>query len=318
MRVAILDDYQDAALTSADWSRFDEAVRIERHDKHLAGADLLEALAGVEVVVAMRERTRFDADLLERLPGVRLIVTTGMANAAIDMTAARRLGIDVCGTRGYSIPAAELAFALILAFARRLPSEVANLRAGGPWQTSLGMTLRDKVLGIAGLGQLGTLVAGYGRAFGMRVVGWSRSNTPERSTELGIGHASSLDEVLAQSDVVSLHLKLTPQTRGIIGARELSLMKSSALLVNTARGELVDEDALVAALQSGSIGGAALDVFATEPLPADHPFRTLDNVIGTPHLGYVAKETYQIYFTDAVEAIAAWRAGAPVRLLNPI
>lgn len=317
MRVAILDDYQDAALASADWSRLGKEVRIERHDRHLEGESLLEALAGVEVVVAMRERTRFDADLLGRLPGARLIVTTGMANAAIDMAAARRRGIDVCGTRGYSVPAAELAFALILAFARRLPSEVANLRDGGPWQTSLGMTLRDKVLGLAGLGQLGTLVAGYGNAFGMRVVGWSRSNTPERSAELGIGHASSLDDVLAQSDVVSLHLKLTPQTRGIIGARELSLMKSTALLVNTARGELVDEDALVAALRSGSIGGAALDVFATEPLPADHPFRTLDNVIATPHLGYVAQETYRIYFTDAVEAIAAWRAGAPVRLLNP-
>ncbi|MGN6584262.1 MAG: D-2-hydroxyacid dehydrogenase family protein [Rhizobiaceae bacterium] len=317
LRCAILDDYQDVALKLADWPKL-AGIEVERFTIPVADeAKLAEMLRGFAVIIAMRERTPFRESLLSRLPDLRLLVTTGMRNASIDMEAAARQGVLVCGTGAIGGPAAELTWALLLALVRHLPAETRNFRDGGEkWQLTLGSGLEGRTLGIVGLGKLGTMVARYGLAFGMDVIAWSRSNTPEKSKALGIGFASTLDDLLKKSDVVSLHLVLNAETRGILGARELGLMKRSALLINTSRGPLVDEKALIAALQNGRLGGAGLDVFDHEPLPPDHPFRTLANVVATPHLGYVTEENYRIYFNDAVENIAAWRAGAPVRALN--
>jgi len=320
MRCAILDDYQQISRDMADWSCLDGKVRIDRFHDHVTDRDqLIERLRDYDIVVAMRERTVFDADMLDRLPQLKLLVTTGMVNASIDMEAAARLGIVVAGTRGLVGPAAELTWGLVLSIMRNIPAEVANLRAGGErWQLSVGSDLKGKTLGVAGIGKLGQLVVGYGRAFGMNVLGWSRSNTPERSAALGIGFAPTLDALLAASDVVTLHLTLTPETKGIISARELGLMKPGAVIVNTSRGPLIDETALIAALEAKRLGGAALDVFDHEPLPPDHAFRRLPNVIATPHLGYVTRETYQIYYGDAVEDLEAWLAGVPLRVLNEV
>jgi len=317
LRCAILDDYQNAALGMADWNALDGKVGLEVFAEHIEPHDLAKKLGGFEIIVAMRERTVFDEDLLSRLPKLKLLVTTGMNNASIDMKAAERLGILVCGTRGVVGPAAELAWGLLLALVRNIPSETANLRAGGePWQLSIGNGLQSKTLGVAGIGKLGRLTCGYGKAFGMDVLGWSRSLTEEKSRELGIGHVASLDTLLGASDIVCLQMTLTKETRGIIGRRELGLMRPGALLVNTARGPLVDEAALVEALREGRLGGAAVDVFDREPLPPGHPFRTLPNVVATPHLGYVTEETYRVFFGDAAEDIAAWLAGKPQRALN--
>lgn len=315
---AVLDDYQDVALGMADWSGLAPRVRVDRFDRNLGGEEAVAAaLEGYDIVVAMRERTAFPASLLERLPRLRLLVTTGMVNASIDMAAARRLGIVVSGTRGSVGPAAELAWGLLLALVRNLPTETRNLRERGErWQMSLGRDLKGKTLGVAGLGRLGQRVAGYGRAFDMNVLGWSKNNTPERCADLGIDFAPTLDELLDRSDVLSLHLTLNPETHGIVGARELARMKDDAVIVNTARGPLIEEGALIAALESGRIAGAALDVFDAEPLPDDHPYRTLPNVVATPHIGYVTRETYAIYYGDAVESIDRWLAGEPVRVLN--
>lgn len=318
-RLAILDDYQDAARVSADWSPLAGRVEIARFDHHLGDADAVAAaLADVDIVLAMRERTPFPADLLERLPRLRLIVTTGMGNAAIDMAAARARGIDVCGTRGAVGPAAELAWGLLLSVMRRIPQEAAHLRSGAPpWQRTLGRDLMGRTLGVVGLGKLGSRVARYGRAFEMEVLGWTRTDAANRCAALGITPAPTLDALLSRADAVSLHLTLTPETHHIIGARELGLMRPDAVLINTARGGLVDETALTAALSEGRLGGAGLDVFAVEPLPADHPLRRLPTVVATPHLGYVTAETYRIYHTDAVAAISAWLDGQTLRLLNP-
>lgn len=317
LRCAILDDYQDVARNLADWSKLD-GVEIKCFTSPIADeAKLAEALKGFAVIIAMRERTPFRESLLSRLPDLRLLITTGMRNASIDMEAAARQGILVCGTGAIGGPAAELTWGLLLALVRHIPAEARNFRdAGDKWQLTLGNGLEGRTLGIVGLGKLGTKVARYGLAFGMDVLAWSRSNTPERSKALGIGFAPTLDDLLRKADVVSLHLVLNAETRGILGARELGLMKKGALLINTSRGPLVDERALVAALQGGRLGGAGLDVFDHEPLPPDHPFRTLANVVATPHLGYVTEENYRIYFNDAAEDIAAWLAGAPVRALN--
>ena len=316
-RCAVLDDYQHAAAGAADWSAVLPDVAVDFIDRPIPAAERAEALAPYSIVVAMRERTPFDADLLSRLPDLKLLVTTGMGNAAIDMDAVRKHGIVVAGTRGSVGPAAELAWGLLLALMRHIPEEQANFRAGGDrWQLTLGGDLKGKTLGVVGLGKLGSRVAGYGRAFDMRVLGWSRSNTPERSAELGVEYRATLADMLPDCDVVSLHLTLTPETRGIIDAGALSLMKRDAVIVNTSRGPLIDEAALIAALRNGRIGGAGLDVFDAEPLAADHPFRTLPTVVCTPHLGYVTRETYAIYYSDAVEDIRAFLDGEPVRVLD--
>lgn len=317
IRCAVLDDYQDVARDLGDWSKLD-GVEVERFTTHVADeAKLAEMLDGFAVIVAMRERTPFGESLLSRLPGLRLLITTGMKNASIDLDAAARRGILVCGTDAIGGPAAELTWGLLLALVRHIPAETRNFRDGGSqWQLTVGNGLEGRTLGIVGLGKLGTMVARYGLAFGMDILAWSRSNTPEKSRSLGIGFAPDLDDLLRKSDVVSLHLRLNDETRGILGAREFGLMKKGAFLINTSRGPLVDEEALIAALRAGRLGGAGLDVFDHEPLPPDHPFRTLPNVVATPHLGYVTEENYRIYFNDAVEDIAAWRAGKPVRALN--
>lgn len=318
LRCAILDDYQDAALTAADWSVVEDEVGIQRFADNVADrAALAQRLAPFDIVVAMRERTIFDDELFSRLPRLRLLVTTGMVNAAIDMEAASRRGITVCGTRGSVGPAAELAWGLLLALMRNIPAENANFHAGGDrWQVSVGRDLMGRTLGVVGLGKLGQKVIGYGKAFGMDVVGWSKNSTPERCAALGVRYAARLGDLLAGSDVVTLHLTLNDETRGIMGADELATMKRTAVLINTSRGPLVDEAALVAALRTGRLGGAGLDTFDTEPLAMDHPLRGMPNVVATPHLGYVTRETYRIYYGDAVEDIRLWLAGSPPRVLN--
>ena len=315
---AVLDDYQDVARTFADWRPLSGAVDIHVFTEHFSDREALAgALAGFDIAVAMRERTPFDRWLFERLPRLKLLVTTGMRNASIDFEAAADKGVTVCGTGSTVGSTAELAWGLILALVRNIPQEVARFRDRGQWQTSVGRGLHGKKLGIVGLGNLGARVARAGIAFGMDVCGWSRSLTAERCAEFGISHAGSLDDLLRASDIVTLHVTLNAQSRGLIGAREFGLMRRGAYLVNTSRGPVVDEGALIHALRTEQIAGAAVDVYAEEPLALDHPFRGLDNLIATPHLGYVTEETYRVYYGEAVEDIAAWLAGSPVRVLRP-
>jgi phosphoglycerate dehydrogenase-like enzyme len=317
MRCVVLDDYQGVALAMADWAVLDGRVETATIREPIAEpAALVAALAGAEIVVAMRERTRFDRALLEQLPDLKLLVTTGMRNAAIDLAAAAARGVTVSGTAGSSGATAELAWGLILALLRHIPQEHNLLREGGGWQTTVGLGLEGLTLGVVGVGRLGTRMIGVAEAFGMPVIAWSRSLTPELARALGAERAASLDDLLRASDVVTLHLTLTAETRGIIGARELGLMKPEARLINTARGPLVDEAALLDALRRQRIAGAGLDVYDQEPLPADHPLRRLDNVVLTPHLGYVTEQTYRGYFSQVVEDIDAWLAGSPIRLLE--
>jgi phosphoglycerate dehydrogenase-like enzyme len=315
VRVAILDDYQGVAPESGPWERLGDAVEVTVFRDHVDDDDaLVERLRPFEVVLAMRERTPFGAARLERLPSLRLLVTTGMGNAAIDVAAATRLGITVCGTRGLPSPTAELTWALILALVRHVPAEDRALRTGG-WQHTIGTELAGRTLGVIGLGRLGTRVAAIGRAFEMDVVAWSQNLSADTAANAGV-RAVVRDELLATADVVTIHLRLSERTRGLIGAAELAAMKPGAYLVNTSRGPIVDEAALLAALREGTIAGAGLDVYDTEPLPAGHPLRSAPNTVLTPHLGYVTSGTYARYYGDAVEAIAAFGRGAPVRVLN--
>lgn len=316
MRCVVLDDYQGVAKTYADWSVLDgvETTTIREHlrDEHAVVA----AVADAEIVVVMRERTPFPARLLARLPRLRLLVTSGMRNAALDVAAANGRGVVVCGTPSSPTPPVELTWALVLGLARQLVPESLALRAGGPWQSSVGRDLAGATLGVVGLGKIGGRVAAVAQAFGMDVVAWSQHLTDERAAEAGVRRAERLPDLLAQSDVVTLHLVLSDRTRGLVGADELAVMRRSAYLVNTARAGLVDTSALVAALVAGGIAGAGLDVYDEEPLPAAHLLRTLPNVLATPHLGYVTEANYRAYFTGAVEDIAAWQAGHPIRRLG--
>ena len=315
-RIAVLDDYQYVAATFADWSKLPEPVEVVEFSAHIGDEDRLVAhLQPFDVVIAMRERTPFPRRVLERLPSLRLLVTTGMRNPSIDLAAAHELGITVCGTGAHPSGTAELTWALILAVARHLPQEDASVRAGG-WQQSVGTDLAGGVLGVLGLGRLGERVARVGLAFGMDVVAWSQNLTAERAAEVGVRRAASLEELLDTADVVTIHLQLSDRTRGLLGARELARMKPSAILVNTSRGPIVDEPALVAALREGTIAGAGLDVFDTEPLPRHHPLRELRRAVLTPHLGYVTEATYQVFYREAVEDVAAFLAGAPIRELT--
>lgn len=318
LRCAILDDYQGVALTFGDWASLADRVETRVFHDHLDGADaLIEAIGDCDIVVAMRERTRFPAEVLARLPQLKLLITTGMRNASIDVAAAQAQGVAVCGTSGAGDPTTEHTWALILGLARHLVTEANALRAGGRWQSTVGVDLQGKTLGLVGLGRLGGRVARVAQAFGMDVLAWSQNLTPERTDELGVRLAPSLGDLLGASDIVSIHLVLSRRTRGLIGAAELARMKPSALLVNTSRGPIVDEAALVDALRRATIAGAAVDVFETEPLPADHPMRTAPNLLATPHLGYVTADNYAVFFRDAVEDIAAFLAGAPVRRIGP-
>ena len=315
-RVAILDDYQRVALRMADWGTLSAGTEVTVFDDHLADPDAVAArLHGFDVVIAMRERTPFPRALLERLPRLKLLVTTGMRNASIDVQAAADRGIVVCGTAGLPYPTAELTWALILALARRVPAEDRATREGR-WQVSVGVGLNGKTLGVLGLGTLGSRVARVGKAFEMNVIAWSQNLTAERAAEVGATLVGK-DELLSRADVATIHLVLGTRTRGVIGARELGLMKPSAYLVNTSRGPIVDEAALVVALRDGKLAGAGLDVFDEEPLPLDHPFRHLPNIVITPHLGYVTEEGYRIFYAHALEDIQAHLRGQPVRVLRP-
>ena len=315
-RVALLDDYQGVALSMADWKSLPAGTDVVAFPDHLADEGALAArLADFDIVMAMRERTPFTRSLLERLPRLRLLITAGMRNASIDMKAAADRGVTVCGTAGLPYPTAELAWALILGLMRRLPAEDRATREGR-WQVSLGVGLNGKTLGVLGLGTLGSRVAKVGRAFEMEVLAWSPNLTAARAAEVGATLVPR-DELLARADIVSIHLVLGDRSRGLIGARELGLMKGSAYLVNTSRGPIVDEAALIRALRDGTIAGAGLDVFDIEPLPRDHPFRSLPNIVISPHLGYVTEETYRVFYGQALEDIQAFLRGEPVRVLRP-
>jgi phosphoglycerate dehydrogenase-like enzyme len=316
MKVAVLDDYQNVALEMADWTVLSPDIEVVVFDEHYSGTEFLsEMLKDFGIIVAMRERTPFDRELLEKLPNLKLLITTGMRNASIDLTAAGELGIPVCGTRGGGPATAELAWGIILSLFRSIPGEDASVKQGG-WQRTLGIELKGKVLGLLGLGKLGSHMAVIGNAFGMEVIAWSQNLTAEKAAEC---HARlvSKDELCAWSDVLSIHTRLGDRTVGLLGEHELGLMKPTAFLVNTSRGPIIDEAALIAALESRSIAGAGIDVFHPEPLPADHPFRRLDNTVVTPHIGYVTQEAYRVFFTEAIEDINSWLAGSPLRLLTP-
>jgi phosphoglycerate dehydrogenase-like enzyme len=314
-RIAVLDDYQGIALSIGGWERLPADSAIEAFRDHISDEDaLVQRLEPFDVIVAMRERTPFPRSLLSRLPNLRLLVTTGMRNAAFDMQAASDLGVTVCGTGGQPTPTAELSWGLIIGCVRHIAAEDKATRAGH-WQTTIGPTLHGKTLGCLGLGNLGSQVAKVGLAFGMNVIAWSQNLTPQRAAEVGVKLVSK-DELFSQSDVISVHLVLSDRTRGLVSAHELSLMKPTAFLVNTSRGPIVDEDALVSALRERRIAGAGLDVFDPEPLPPDHPYLQLDNTLITPHLGYVTLETYEKFYGEAVEDILGFLSGAPVRVLQ--
>jgi len=303
--VAVLDDYQNAALRLADWSVLDGRAAVTVFNDHLADADaVVERLKGFDVLCVMRERTPLPKSTLERLPRLKLLVSTGARNAAIDVAAATERGVAVAFTGYTSAPTIEMTWALILAASRHVVAENLAFRRGA-WQQGVGVGLAGKTLGVLGLGRVGGAVAKVGAQFGMKVITWSPHMTPERAAEGG-ATAVSKEELLSQSDVLTIHMVLSPKTRGLLGADELALMKPSSLLVNTSRGPLVDEAALVSALTSRRIALAALDVFDTEPLPADHPLRSLENVLGTPHIGYVADDLYRIFYGDTVKAVDAW------------
>ncbi|MFP2907049.1 D-2-hydroxyacid dehydrogenase family protein [Pyxidicoccus sp. 3LFB2] len=315
MNIAILDDYQRIALSLADWERLPAGTGLHVFDRHLADPEaLVAALLPFDVIVLMRERTPFPATLIERLPRLRLLVTTGGRNAAIDLEACRTRGIPVCGTGNVGAPTAELAWGLILSLVKRIPLEDRALRAG-TWQSGLTEGLTGKRLGLLGLGKLGGQMARVGQAFGMEVVAWSQNLTDARAAEWGARRVEK-QELFSTSDVVSLHLVLGERTRGIVGAAELDAMKRTAWFVNTARAGLVDEAALLTVLREQRIAGAGLDVFSVEPLPPGHPLLALPNVVLTPHLGYVTRENYAVFYRDALEDILAWHVGAPVRLLT--
>jgi phosphoglycerate dehydrogenase-like enzyme len=310
VNVAILDDYQNVALQMADWSPLAGRAAITVFNDHLDDPDAVATrLAPFEVVCVMRERTPLTREILERLPRLKLIASTAFRNASIDVKAAHELGIAVANTSYESTPTIELTWALILASARHVAAENASLRSGG-WQRSIGNDLKGRTLGVLGLGNVGGEVARIGQAFGMRVIAWSENLTAERAAAAGAEHVRK-DELFRQSDVLSIHLVLGRRSRGLVGAAELALMKPSAWLVNTSRGPIVEESALIAALRERRIAGAAVDVFDVEPLPADHPYRSLDNMLATPHIGYVSLNLYRAFYGDTVKNILAWLDGSP-------
>jgi phosphoglycerate dehydrogenase-like enzyme len=305
MKVAILDDYQDVALKMADWSAVAAKTDITVFNDHIVDTEVLvERLAPFDVICVMRERTPISRETIERLPRLKMIASTGPVNASIDATAAQERGIHVSATGYWSAPAIELTWALILAAARRIIDESNSVRNGG-WQTSIGLQLNGKTLGVMGLGRIGGQVARVGIAFGMKVIAWSENLTVEAAEAVGVARVPK-EQLLRQADFLTIHLVLSRRTRGVVGATELALMNHTAWLINTSRGPVVDEAALISALQDHMIAGAGLDVFNNEPLPESHPFRTLRNVIATPHIGYVADDLYRTFYTEAAANIASW------------
>ena len=315
LRVAVLDDYQQIAAELGPWERLRGKIELHCFADHIEEDEaLVERLRDFDAVVAMRERTPFTRARLERLPSLRLLVTSGMRNVALDVTCARERGIIVCGTASGSDSTAELTWALVLALTRHVCEEDHRVRDGG-WQQTIGPELSGSTLGLLGLGRIGTRIAAYGRAFGMHVIAWSENLTPERAALCG-AEAVAKDELFERADVLSIHTLLSGRTRGLVGARELALMRPTSYLINTSRGPIVQEQALLEALESGAIAGAALDVFEIEPLPAQHPLRRARNTVLTPHIGYVATGNYSTYFGEIVEDIEAFLAGNPIRLLD--
>lgn len=317
-RIALLDDYQQVALAMADWSRLRANCDIIAFDRHLPLSEASTVLVPFDIVCHVRERMAFPRDLIEQLPNLKLIAITGPAHRTLDLDAATERGIVVSRTssRGEGASSTpELALGLMLALVRHIALEDRRMRQG-LWQGTIGTVLRGKTLGIVGLGRVGARVATLARAFGMNIVAWSENLTDERAAAACATRVAK-DQLFATSDVVSIHLVLSARTHGIVGAREIAMMKPTAYLVNTARGPILDEAALIAALQAEVIAGAALDVYDREPLPPDHPLRALDTVVLTPHLGYVTQESYRTYYGDTVENIEAFLAGAPIRVLNP-
>ena len=316
VRAAILDDYQNVAMAFADWSPIAKDVEIKVFNKPFGSQDeAIKALQGFAVVVGMRERTPFPRKVVEALPDLKLLITTGARNNSFDIKACAERGVTVCGTGAAGSPTTGIAFGLMLELTRRIGFENARLKAGVPWQTTIGRDLEGLTLGILGLGKLGQRSAAVGKAFGMKTITWSQNLTEEKAKAAGADYVSK-DDLFRNADFVTIHLVLSDRSRGLVGAKELGLMKKSAYLINTSRGPIVDEKALIAVLQSKSIAGAGLDVFDIEPLPLDHPFRKMDNVVITPHLGYVSEQNYRKYFPDIVEDIRAWLDGKPVRVIE--
>ncbi|HET6859476.1 MAG TPA: D-2-hydroxyacid dehydrogenase family protein [Streptomyces sp.] len=317
LRCAVIDDFQNIATTVADWSPIADRVDIAVFTEHLTGEDELAAqLAEFDMVVTLRERVPFPASLFARLPRLKLLVASGMRNSVIDLPAAAEHGVTVCGTQSSSAPPVELTWALLLGLARGIVEESNTLRRGGPWQSTVGADLHGRRLGLLGLGKIGSRVARIGSAFGMEVAAWSQNLTKERTAEVGVALAASKEELLRESDFVSVHLALSERTRGLLGAPELALMRPDAFLVNTSRAAIVDQGALLDALHEGAIAGAGIDVFDVEPLPADHPMRSAPRLLATPHLGYVSRDNYRTYYGQAVEDIEAFLSGSPVRRLG--
>ncbi|MFJ8064988.1 D-2-hydroxyacid dehydrogenase family protein [Psychrobacillus sp. NPDC096426] len=317
LRCAILDDYQNVALEMVDWSNILDKVEVKSFQNHFENEmQLIEAIIDFEIVVIMRERTPFTASLYEKLPNLKLLITSGMRNASIDLAAATNNGVIVCGTASMSEPPTELTWALLLNLARKVTRENNELRNNGPWQSTVGADLYGKRLGILGLGKIGSRMAVIAQAFGMEVIAWSQNLTKEQADKFGVRLATSKEELLESSDFVSIHLVLSERTHGLIGIKELQLMKTSAYLINTSRAAIVDQDALIEAVSKRWIAGAGIDVFEMEPLPENNPFRTLPNVLATPHLGYVSKRNYNTYFKEAVEDIQAFLDGAVIRQIN--
>jgi phosphoglycerate dehydrogenase-like enzyme len=312
--VGILDDFQDVTRKLADWGRLPPHVSVMIFNEHFEGEELIRRIAAFDVLVITRERTPFSREIIEKLPRLKLLVTAGSRNLGIDLAACRDHGVLVCGTEAGSSPTAELAWGLILALARHIAEEDAALRSGR-WQSTIGFALQDKVLGVLGLGRLGTQMARIGHAFGMNVIAWSQNLTAERAAEAGATRVEKSD-LFRRADVLTIHLLLSERTRGLVGRDEIALMKPSAILVNTARAAIVDEQALTAALIDGRLAGAGLDVYSREPLPPDAPILKAPNTVLTPHLGYVTRETYAIYFPQALEDIEAWLRGAPIRIIT--
>jgi phosphoglycerate dehydrogenase-like enzyme len=305
MRIAILDDYQNVALTMADWTAVKRSAQVHVFNDHLADEHaLVERLSPFEVLCIMRERTPLSKAVLSSLPNLKLIVSTGKRNASLDTKACEELGIEVAMTGYVESGAPELTWALLMALARKVVVENGNLRSGG-WQTTVGVDLQGKTMGIVGLGRIGTQIAAYAKVFGMKVIAWSENLTEERAHRAG-AELVSKERLFKAADFISLHLILSDRSRGIVSQKDLEMMKPSAYLINTSRGPLVDEAALLTVLKTHRIAGAALDVYDTEPLPADHELRKLDNILCTPHIGYVTEETYRVFYTDTVKAIESW------------
>ena len=315
LRCAILDDYFNLALKVADWSKIEDRIDVTVFNQPFAsGEEAASALKDFEIICAMRERTAFPRAMFAALPKLKLLITSGMRNAAIDMEAAKERQVVLCGTHWPRDPTAPLTMGLILELTRNIGRESARMHAGEPWQAFVGTEIEGKTLGVVGLGKLGAKVSKLAQAFGMNVIAWSPNLTPERCKEVGVTYATK-EELFSTADIITIHVVLSQRSRGLVGAADLARMKPSSYLVNTARGPIVDETALLEALKARKIAGAAVDVFSVEPLPVDHPFRKLDNLVLTPHLGYATKETFIAHYNQMVEGIDAWFRGEPLRRL---